>query len=99
MNSQFSYSIPHYGHCFVIKPSLYGYPYGLSSEYIHQIVLASRHKNFSLFPISKWPSYVHVAILQANALNLDTALTKDHIRHIAWAELYQKKSQALESRF
>jgi hypothetical protein len=73
-----------------INPSILGQSYGLGNQDINQIVIASRHKGFSLFPISEWPCYVHVARL-LNNLEATMYLQDSDIQLIAWGELFKRK--------
>jgi hypothetical protein len=52
-----------------IQPPLIGQAYGMLSKDIFQLVFASRHQGYSLFPIKKWPAYVHVALTMKDNFN------------------------------
>lgn len=81
-----------------IKPALIGQAYDKGSENINQLVFAARHQGYSLFPISEWPSYVHVAIPLSNKLEINEYLNEDHIKLIAWGELYQHEADIIKSK-
>jgi hypothetical protein len=77
-----------------IEPPLIGQKYGLGRKDIDIVVIATRHKEDSLFPITEWPVFVHVA-----RLLVDNAQEKENVRDneletIAWAELYQTEDDA-----
>ncbi len=76
-----------------IQPPITGKKYGLAQD-IERIVVAPRHAGVSLFPVSAWPVYVHVARLPTD--NLDKALRPDDLKVIAWAELHQTEADARE---
>lgn len=61
-------------------------------------VVATRFRASSLFPITSWPVYVHVArVLVENVADRDT-LKKGQYESIAWAELYRTVEDALLKR-
>ena len=75
-----------------IQPALIGQHYGLGSKDIKQLVLATRHQGYSLFPISEWPAYVHVA-LPLSDIDMNDYIREADIKLIAWGELYQDKDK------
>lgn len=72
-----------------IKPAIFGFNYNIEQNEIAQIILACRHKNYSLFPITNWPALVHVAIPQIRTvLDFTTMIVEDKdMTLIAWGEL------------
>lgn len=74
-----------------VRPALIGQYYGLGSESVTQLILASRHQDYSLFPISEWPSYVHVALILSK--NIDDYIEEADVKLIAWGELYPNKEE------
>ncbi len=61
---------------------------------LKHIVIAPRHAGASVFSISEWPVYVHVARLK-ESISPDEAKVKDsNIENIAWAELYPTEQDA-----
>ena len=75
-----------------IQPALIGQHYDLGSKNIKQLVLATRHQGYSLFPIIEWPAYVHVA-LPLSDIAMNDYIQEADIKLIAWGELYQDKDQ------
>jgi hypothetical protein len=57
------------------------------------VVLAARHAGESLFPIQRWPVFVHVArpLVPIEARDV---LHDDEMESIAWAEIYQTEGAA-----
>lgn len=77
-----------------IEPPLIGQPYGLGGRDIDMLLVATRHKGDSLFPIKKWPVFVHVArLLIANPEEREQ-IHDNEFESIAWAELYATKAAA-----
>jgi hypothetical protein len=79
-----------------IEPPLIGQPYGLGAKDIDTLLIATRYKGDSLFPIGKWPVFVHVA-----RLLIENAEQREHIHDnefesVAWAELYRTEEDARE---
>jgi len=79
-----------------IDPPLSPDKYGLQGRDIQLLLVAPRHDGTSLFPVTKWPVYVHVArplIEDEDLQNRDTILDAD-FKSLAWAELYQTAEDA-----
>jgi hypothetical protein len=76
-----------------VDPPISGQRYGLGGQNIDRVVLATRHEGESLFPISSWPVFVHVARLLREPKHGDT-LTREDLEEIGWAELYQTEEAA-----
>lgn len=72
-----------------IEPSLSVELLGEESKFT-EIIFASRHEGYSLFPIKEWPAYVHVAIPLVDLKNKDFIKMSD-MKSLAWAELYEKR--------
>ncbi len=78
-----------------IFPSLIGQAYGRGEENVSQLILASRHLDFSIFSIKNWPSYVHVAIALVELSEFNYSISEDQMRLIAWGELYKFKEDII----
>jgi hypothetical protein len=76
--------------CDILPPILEG-SFSLHSEGINQVIFASRHKGFSLFPISNWPAYVHVARSKVHNIEYKTYIEESDIELIARGELYKSR--------
>lgn len=61
---------------------------------IEQVVLAARHKGYSIASIKEWPFYVHVARLKRPDVPPDGQLAPEDVETIAWAELYPTQEAA-----
>lgn len=77
-----------------IDPPLLGQKYGLGDRDVDVVLLATRHKGASLFPINEWPLFVHVARLLIESPQEQTSLREEDFESIAWAELYRSPSEA-----
>ncbi len=77
-----------------IEPPLIGQKYGFGGRDVHQVLVATRHQGASLFPIRRWPVYVHVALCLADDWQDLEFLADNQIRSIAWAELYKTEKRA-----
>ena len=80
-----------------IDAPLPGQRYGLGSAMIHQVVLATRHEGESLFPVSEWPLYVHVA-RPLHEVRRQRKLAASDLELIGWAEIYPTEEVARERR-
>lgn len=81
-----------------IDPPVIGQPFGLGARDIDEVIVATRHQGASLFPISEWPLYVHVARLLAPLSEDQTRLQDSAFESIAWAELYPTAERARQKR-
>lgn len=81
--------------CALVKlsPAVIGQPWGLSND-IEFFVLASRHKEEKLFPLTKFPCFVHVARLRSGAAMEGDVVSMADLENIAWCELYRTRSDA-----
>ena len=75
-----------------ITPSLFGQKFGLGEAKISQLILASRHKDHSLFPIKEWPAYVHVARPVVGNIEDIFFINESDIELIGWGEIYKDKN-------
>lgn len=71
-----------------IDPPLIGKQYGRGAGDIDQVVVATRHRGDSLFPMREWPVFVHVALPLVDAPQDRDTLRKRELEEIAWAALY-----------
>jgi hypothetical protein len=74
-----------------VEPPLIGQ---LGGRDIDTLLIATRHKGDSLFPISKWPVFVHVARLLIENPERREQVHDNEFESIAWAELYRTKEDA-----
>lgn len=77
-----------------IDPPLIGQRYGLGADDIHEVVIQPRHIGVSLFPVIKWPVYVHVARLLAPLRLGSGRIQNEDLEEIAWAEIYPSEDDA-----
>lgn len=74
-----------------ITPPLDGDDFGIVGVQIHELILATRHKGISLFPVKKWPVDVYVLrVLIDNPVERDTIMDNE-MTLIGWAELYDSQ--------
>jgi len=77
-----------------IDPPLIGQKYGLGARDPDLVLIATRHRDESLFPIATWPVYVHVALPLIADRQVHDKLKDSQIQSIAWATLYQTADDA-----
>jgi hypothetical protein len=77
-----------------IEPPLIGQPFGLGAKDIDTVMIATRHKGESLFPIKNWPVFVHVARLLISRPEDQEQIHDNEFESIAWAELYPTEAAA-----
>ena len=76
-----------------IDPPLNGQVFGLGARDLDQVIVATRHRGDSLFPINRWPVFVHVARLLVPYEGQDV-VRNDEVESFAWAELYPTEKAA-----
>lgn len=74
-----------------IDPLLIGQPYGLGAADINQLVIATKHKGNTLFPINQWPMPIYVMRPLIDNIESKDTITETDVALIAWAELYHTK--------
>jgi len=77
-----------------VEPSIVGQLYGLGGRDIDTLLIATRHKGDSLFPIRKWPVLVHVARPLIENPERREQIHDNEFQLIAWAELYRTEEDA-----
>ena len=77
-----------------VDPPLVGQLYGLGERDIDTLLVATRHKGDSLFPIKEWPVFVHVARLLVDHPEEREQIDDNEFESIAWAELYPTEAAA-----
>ena len=61
-------------------------------------VIAARHRGHSLFPITEWPAFVHVARLVDPDAGLKELITPEQYELMGWGELYATRQDAITKR-
>jgi len=77
-----------------IDPPLIGQTYGLGGEDVYEVIVATRSLSESLFPIERWPAFVHVALPLVKDPSSREVIHDTELREIAWAELYRNEEDA-----
>jgi hypothetical protein len=77
-----------------VEPPLIGQVYELSGRDIDTLLIATRHKGDSLFPIRRWPVFVHVARLLIENPERREQIHDNEFESVAWAELYRTEEDA-----
>lgn len=77
-----------------IDPPLLGQEFGLGDKDITLLIVSTRHKGQTLFPISEFPSYVYVARMLSDGIVDSKRFTADQVEYIAKATLYQSFDEA-----
>jgi hypothetical protein len=77
-----------------ISPELLGQPFGLGNNNIDILLLATRHRGFSLYPVTQWPTSVYVTRLVNRDVLNDISFTSDQVELIAWGEIFPDLQEA-----
>ncbi|HEX8596908.1 MAG TPA: hypothetical protein VF952_00120 [Chloroflexia bacterium] len=71
-----------------IDPPIIGQPFGLGGEDIHMVVVATKDRTASLFPIRRWPVYVFVIRLLVDEPESRDVVHDEELELVVWGELY-----------
>jgi hypothetical protein len=77
-----------------IEPALDGQRFGLGGTDVTSLIISSRHRGQTLYPISEWPSFVYVARVLDDAILRSFTFTRDQVELIAWGTLFRTLEQA-----
>ena len=79
-----------------IEPVLDGQRFGLGDKDITSLIISSRHRGQTLFPISEWPSFVYVARIVDDVVLSSVSFTREQVELIAWGTLFRTLEGAAE---
>jgi hypothetical protein len=77
-----------------VDPPVIGQPYGLGSEDITRLIIATRWEGCTLFPIKQWNLSVYVLRILDEDITRSLLFTQDQIEEIAWATIYRTREEA-----
>lgn len=77
-----------------ITPPLIGQIFGLGDKDISLLILSTRHKGFTLFPITEWPCSVYVTRILDDRILETKSFNVEQVQLIAWAILYHTYEEA-----
>ncbi|MEZ6046143.1 MAG: hypothetical protein R3C11_11360 [Planctomycetaceae bacterium] len=76
-----------------VHPPVNGQPWGMVED-LDQFVIASRHQGQGLFPISKFPVFIHIARPLIDDVLHREQITTSELENVAWGELYESHEKA-----
>lgn len=79
-----------------IEPALTDERLSIASPGTKLLIIASRHRGQTLFPISEWPSFVYVARILDDSVLRSGALGTNQSELIAWGELFPTREEAAD---
>lgn len=77
-----------------ISPPVIAERHGSRVHNVDTVLLATRHKGGSLFPIIEWPVSVHVIRPLIDDVERRDKLESGEFENIAWAEVYKSEDDA-----
>ena len=77
-----------------IEPPMLGQRFGLGASDITSLILSSRHRGQTLYPISEWPSYVYVARILNNQVPSSSVLSQEQVELVAWGAIFKSLQEA-----
>jgi hypothetical protein len=72
----------------------YREPQGIGYRDVYKLVIASRFKGYSLYPIMSWSCHVAVFLIPDECIDSGLEIASDQIRTVAWAMLFQTLPEA-----
>jgi hypothetical protein len=69
-------------------------PHGIGYRDIYKLVIATRFKGYSLYPITSWPCHVTVFLIANENIDAAVEIGLGQMRNVAWAMLFQTLSEA-----
>ncbi len=81
-----------------IEPPLAGRECRLpQQEVVSQLLLASKWRGLTLFPVSKWPMPVYVMVILDETIMEAKSFRPHQVRMIAWGTLYETVEEAIDA--
>ncbi|MGI6123703.1 MAG: hypothetical protein ACOYIG_05840 [Acetivibrionales bacterium] len=77
-----------------IAPPLIGQPFGLGEADVHELLLSTRHRGYSLYPVTEWPTYVYVARVVDQSVFEAESFTREQVQLIAWGMIFDDLQEA-----
>jgi hypothetical protein len=78
-----------------IEPPVIGQSFGLGSEDIYLLLVATRHRGQTLFPVSVWPAHVYVARPLDKAILARSEFDDTQAQLMDWGVLHRTYQNAL----
>lgn len=75
-----------------IAPPLLGQRYGLGDKDITQLIIATRHQGFTLFPVTEWPAHVYVFRILDESLLKQAVFEAHQVEAITWGIIFRSLS-------
>lgn len=72
-----------------IAPPMSGQEYGLGDKDIGQLIIATRHKGVTLFPVTEWPAHVYVFRLLDEGVLKQAVFEAHQVEMIAWGMIFR----------
>jgi hypothetical protein len=79
-----------------IQPPLLGQHFGLGQTEVASLVISTRHRGQTLYPISEWPSYVYVSRLVKGPASSGAPLLEGDLEPVAWGAIFKSLQSASE---
>ena len=77
-----------------VEPAVIGQNYGLDSQDITSLVISTRHRGFSLFPITAWPSHVYITRILDQSITKTLVFTGSQVELIGWGMIFRTENEA-----
>ena len=77
-----------------VDPPVIGQTYGLGGEDITDLIIVTRWKGYTLFPVTEWGCSVYVIRILDETIMETLSFAAEQIKMIAWANIYRTREEA-----
>jgi hypothetical protein len=77
-----------------VEPPVIGQNYGLGGEDITSMLISTRHRGFTLFPITEWPSHVYITRILDLSIVTTLFFTGCQVELIGWGMIFRTENEA-----
>lgn len=77
-----------------VDPPIFGQKYGMGGKEISHVLLATRHRGYTLFPVTEWPAFVYVTRILDESILATKSFTANQVELISWGVLYRSEAEA-----
>ncbi len=77
-----------------LDPPIIGQPLGLGGKDLHMVLVTTKDRTASLFPIQRWPVLIYVLQLLIDDAESRDVIHDEEFALLGWAELYRTEEAA-----
>ena len=77
-----------------IEPALLNQDYDLPLCKADMLIIATRYRGFTLFPVTEWPSHVYIVRMLDDAILEKMTFVADQVEIIGWGMIFRTAEEA-----